>query len=325
MIEKLAPIVLFVYNRPEHVRKTIMALQKNELADQSRLFIYSDGARGTDDENLVQDVRKIISDITGFAEIQITERSENVGLGRNIIDAVTKTVNQYGRVIVLEDDILTSRYFLRYMNEALDKYAQEETVMSVSGYTPPMDTGGLPETFFMSWPDCWGWGTWKRAWDKFERNPEKLVQENDSDLIRKINIDGTAPGMWKQVLDNYYGRRYTWAIFFHAAVCREHGLTLYSRCSLTSNEGMDGSGDDSGTSNLFDVSSLQAHAISFYPEKIEKCLEAERSLQTFYHKISKEQVAWKRIWNVISREGIHGICKRIKIYCRNRLGENATH
>ena len=318
MNTSLAPIILFVYNRPEHVKKTISALQKNELADQSDLFIYSDGPRCEEDGPFIHEVRNFLSRIDGFGSVNVIERKNNWGLGRNIIDGVTKVVNQYGRIIVLEDDILTSRFFLRYMNTALDKYSFESRVMSVSGYTPPFQKKGLPETFFMSWPDCWGWGTWKRAWDKFERNPEKLVRENDRILIRKININGTAPGMWKQVLDNYYGRRYTWAIFFQATLCKENALTLYSKLSLTSNDGMDGSGYDCGHSTLFDVNSLQQCIVSDYPEKIETCPEAELALMEFYRKASKEQVIWKRIWNVISKEGWIGIRKRIAIYIHRR-------
>ncbi len=309
-----APVILFVYNRPDHVKKTISALQKNDLADQSVLFIYSDGPRSEEDSSLIREVRNYVSSIEGFREVHVIEREKNWGLGRNIIDGVTQIINQFGRIIVLEDDIVTSRYFLRYMNTALNRYSSESKVMSVSGYTPPFKKEDLPETFFMSWPDCWGWGTWKRVWDKFERNPEKLVKEHDKALIQKININGTAPGMWKQVLDNYYGRRYTWAIFFHTVVCREQGLTLYSRCSLTSNEGMDGSGDDCGNSSLFDVNSMQQYVISKYPEKITVCREADLALMEFYRSASKEQVTWKRIWNVISKEGWKGIRKRITVY-----------
>lgn len=311
--DTLAPILLFVYNRPDHAKATIEALEKNELASQSLLYIYSDGAKNDEkDKVAVSNVRKVISNVEGFKKVFVVERDRNIGLGRNIIDGVTTIVNQYGKVIVLEDDIVTSRYFLPYMNTALERYKEDSKVMCVSGYTPPMDVSTIKEeTFFMSWPDCWGWGTWKRAWDKFDRNPEKIVKEADSKLIDRINVDGTAPGMWGQVLDNYKGRKYTWAIFFHIAICKCEGLTLYSKHSLTSNRGMDGSGDNSGTTDVYDVTELQTKAVRYYPDMIQKDDNAEAALKLFYKKASVNQSLIKRIINVARKEGIAGIKKRL--------------
>lgn len=321
MNDNLAPVVLFVYNRPEHVKKTVEALRNNILSEQSDLYIFSDGPKGAEDEKPVKAVREYIAQVTGFHSVHVTERETNIGLGRNIMDGVTRIVNRYGKIIVLEDDILTSEYFLQYMNEALTRYEADDKVMSVSGYTPPASFGqGVPETFFMSWPDCWGWGTWARAWKSFERDPEKLVKTSSKEFIRKVNIDGTSPGMWKQVLDNYHGRRYTWAIFFHVAICRAGGLTLYSRNSLTSNEGMDGSGDDSGSTFLFGIRALQEKPVTFYPEEIRSNPEAEKALKEFCRKSSREQVAWKRLWNVLTREGMRGLKKRAAIYLGKKRG-----
>ena len=160
-----APIVLFVYNRLEHTRKTVEALRDNVFASDSILFIISDGPKTKDDVFSVNQVRKYIQTINGFQTVHIIKRKHNYGLARNIITGVTTIINQYGKIIVLEDDIVTSKFFLRYMNEALTKFEHTSDVMSVSGFMAPIDKSGLPRTFFMPWFECWGWGTWKRSWD----------------------------------------------------------------------------------------------------------------------------------------------------------------
>ncbi len=312
IIENLAPIVLFTYNRPKHIKLTIEALKKNKYAEDSSIFIYSDNAKTPKEQEKVKEVRKIINNVSGFRSVHVVEREDNYGLGKNIIEAVTEIVEKYGKVIVLEDDIITSPFFLDYMNKALMLYEKEEKVMSISGYTPPIDVSNIKEsTFFMSWPDCWGWATWKRAWDKFERNPQKLINDTGKKLINKININGNAPFMWQQVIDNYRDKKYTWAIFFHVTICREEGLTLYSKYSLTSNEGMDGSGTDSGVKDSYNVSIIQENEITYFPPKICANKKADYALEKFYRTIKLQQNLLFRISNVIKKEGIEGIKKRI--------------
>ncbi len=133
-MNNLAPIILFTYNRPWHTRQTIEALQKNLYADKSRLIILSDGPKTEIDVPKVQKVREYIKTVKGFRSIEIIEREKNWGLANNIIDGVTRIINEYGKIIVLEDDIVTSPYFLKFMNEALEFYKDEERVMHISGY-----------------------------------------------------------------------------------------------------------------------------------------------------------------------------------------------
>src|SRR3989339_1619899 len=146
-MRNLAPIVLFVYNRPYHTKQTVEALQKNEFANESELFIYSDEAKNLSAKESVDEVRNYIKTIDGFKKVTIVEREKNFGLANSIIDGVTKIVNEYGKIIVLEDDLVTSPFFLRFMNEALEMYQNESNVASIHGYIYPI--GGLPETFFI--------------------------------------------------------------------------------------------------------------------------------------------------------------------------------
>ncbi len=151
----LAPITLFVYNRLSHTKQTINALKKNKLAEQSELIIFSDSFKNSDDKKKVNQVREYIRSIKGFKGVEIIERPDNFGLANSIIDGVTRVVNQYGKVIVLEDDLVTSSFFLEYMNNALLCYEDDPQVISIHGYNYPISD--LPEIFFIKGADCWGW------------------------------------------------------------------------------------------------------------------------------------------------------------------------
>ena len=144
----VAPVILFTYNRLVHTQKTISLLQKNEMAAQTPLFVYSDGAKTENDKICVAEVRDYLKTIDGFASVSIVEREQNIGLAENIIRGVSEIVNRYNQAIVVEDDLLTSPYFLRYMNEALKLYEKQEEVISIHGYVYPLKAE-LPETFFI--------------------------------------------------------------------------------------------------------------------------------------------------------------------------------
>ena len=145
----LAPIALFVYNRPKHTKQTIEALKKNKLSHDSELFIFSDGHKGEKDREKVNETRNYIKTITGFKKITIEKKEKNWGLADSIVDGVTKIINKYGKIVVLEDDIVTSPYFLNYMNDALNIYKDEPQVMHIAGYIYPINKNKLPETFFL--------------------------------------------------------------------------------------------------------------------------------------------------------------------------------
>src|ERR1700724_1178578 len=161
-----APIALFAYNRPFHLRQTVEALQKNDLASRSHLHIVCDAAKSPVDHQSVQDVRTYARKVDGFARVFVREQARNLGLANSIISGVTNLAGEHGRVIVLEDDLVTSPWFLRFMNEGLEFYADEPRVASIHGYVYPVK-GELPETFFIRGTDCWGWATWDRAWSCF--------------------------------------------------------------------------------------------------------------------------------------------------------------
>ncbi len=131
---QLSPIVLFTYKRLGTLKKTIAALSVNSLAASSDLIVYSDGSKSSNDDVIIAEIRGYLKTITGFKTITIHESPTNKGLANSIIGGVTDVIEQYGKVIVLEDDLIVSQNFLAFMNEALDFYEQNNEVFSVSGY-----------------------------------------------------------------------------------------------------------------------------------------------------------------------------------------------
>ena len=169
----LAPITLFTYNRPWHTRQTVESLQKNILAEQSEVFIFSDGPKNEEDKKKVEEVRNYIRMINGFKKVTLRERRKNLGLANSVIAGVTEIISKYGKTIVLEDDLFISPYFLQFMNDGLNYYKTEKKVASIHGYVFPVKRK-LPETFFLKHSGSLGWATWKNRWDLFECNGRTL-------------------------------------------------------------------------------------------------------------------------------------------------------
>tara|TARA_R110002167_G_C12703530_1_gene653997 strand:+ start:3655 stop:5199 length:1545 start_codon:yes stop_codon:yes gene_type:complete len=234
-LKKYAPIIVFVYNRLDHTQKTIKALQNNYLAKDSDLFVYSDAAAKAAENSNVEQVRRYIHSVKGFKSVSIIEQTSNKGLAESVITGVTNVVNKYGKVIVLEDDLVTAPNFLTYMNDALTKYEKETQVFSISGYSycPKI----ADSTYFLKLTTSWGWATWDRKWKYFEKNSIEL-----SDYLKnkrnkyKFDYDNSYK------FSNFISLKTTWALYWYFSSYKNDGLTLYPRNSLVQNIGFDGSG-----------------------------------------------------------------------------------
>jgi hypothetical protein len=236
-----APIALFVYNRPWHTRQTVNALMANHGASESSLFVFSDGPATGEAEGGVAEVRAYLRTISGFENTTVVERPENLGLANSIIDGVSRICDEFGKVVVVEDDLVTSPFFLQYLNDGLSTYSDEDRVISIHGYLPPIG-GRAPENFFLSGADCWGWATWKRGWDLFEPNGVTLLEQLAvHPNRRRFDYIGRYPNtrMLRQFVK---GGNNSWAIRWHASAFVLNKLTLHPRRSLVRNIGMDGSG-----------------------------------------------------------------------------------
>ena len=236
-----APVALFAYRRPRHLEAVLAALARNDLAEQTPLHVFCDGPKEDSHREGVAEVRALARAARGFARVQVVEREANAGLARSIIEGVTTTVATNGRVIVVEDDLVTSPYFLRYMNDGLAHYATSSEVASIHAYAFPVRTP-LPETFFLRGSDCWGWATWARAWKVFEPDGTKLLAALRSQgLTRLFDFDGTY-GYTRMLEDQIAGRNDSWAVRWYASAFLTGMLTLYPGRSLVRNIGNEGSG-----------------------------------------------------------------------------------
>jgi len=251
----LAPIVLFVYNRPWHTQQTLDALSKNELASKSKLYIYSDGPQENAAEEQFQkikEVRSLIRKRKWCGEVEVIEHEKNLGLAGSIISGVTEVVNESGQIIVLEDDIISSSYFLNYMNDALALYDGCEQVACISAYIYPVRKE-LPETFFMRGADCWGWATWQRAWNTFEEDGAKLLQTIRENGFQSAFDFGDAYPFTQMLEDLTEAKNDSWAIRWYASSFLKEMYCLYPGRSLVQNIGIDGSGIHSHVSDKLDT------------------------------------------------------------------------
>lgn len=248
----LAPIILFVYNRPEHTRKTLEALADNFLADVSILYVYADGPKKDADESMVESLnntRRIIKERQWCKEVVIIESEINKGLADSIVEGVTSVINKHGKAIILEDDIVTTSGFLKYMNDALNLYEEDKEVMHISGYLPTtMGQEKLSETFFLRYMNCWGWATWKDRWSHLSTDSESLYQTAISlPDIAELDFKGELnPHILEQLDNNRKGIMKTWAVKWYLSIFIQKGLCLYPHKSLVNNIGFDGSGENCG-------------------------------------------------------------------------------
>ena len=250
-----APVVLFAYRRPDHLRRALDSLAANPGAERTALSIYCDGAKSVIDQEAVDQVREIARGIQGstqFASVRVIERDHNIGLAASVISGVTQILEDHDSVIVMEDDLVVSPAFLEYMNQALELYVNSEEVISIHGfmYSVPQV---LPQTVFLRGADCWGWATWRRGWEIFEPDSKKLLKELDRSPDRAyFDFNGAFP--YRQMLkDQADGTIDSWAIRWYASAFLANKLTLYPGQSLVENIGQEGSGTHSESATSHEV------------------------------------------------------------------------
>jgi hypothetical protein len=276
----LAPIILFTYKRLNQTKRTIESLKGNTLAASSELFIYSDGANSEQDLIDVLEVRAYLKSIEGFRKVTIVEQKFNKGLAQSIVEGVTEICKKYGRVIVLEDDIVTSPYFLKFMNDALEIYENEPTVMHISGYMYPHKVR-LPSTFFFNVPLCWGWATWDRAWNQYNDNANDIISFLDQNNLWKSFNKFGGKYLERQLRKNQAGKMNTWFIYWHASVFRQGGYCLYPGKTLVDNIGFDKTGQHKASTNKF-YSPISENIIEVTKIPIQENKEASNAIRRFY-------------------------------------------
>lgn len=253
-VDQTRPVIaVFSFVRKSHLQRTIESLSRNIGSQLYDLVIYSDAARTPEEKVAVEAVREYIEKIVGFKSINIRYRDINYGLAKSIIDGVTEILIEYESVIVLEDDMVTSPYFLQYMNDALDRFKDDERVISVHGFTYPVDEQ-LPDAFFLRGADCWGWATWRRGWKLFNPDGQALMDElKRRNLIACFDFNGAYP--YSAMLESQIqAKNDSWAIRWYASAFLANKLTLYPGRSLIHNIGNDSSGTHCDSNNVYDAS-----------------------------------------------------------------------
>ena len=281
-VSRPAPVALFAYRRPEHLRMTVESLRANPEARDTQLTVFCDAARTTEHEDAVAAVHAYADAITGFAAVTVVKRERNLGLAGSIIDGVTRLTEAQGRVIAVEDDLLLSPHFLRYMNDGLALYEGDAQVASIHGYCYPV-AEPLPETFFLRGADCWGWGTWRRAWSRFQPDGASLLTALQAQgLTRAFDLDGEY-GFSRMLRDQIAGRNDSWAVRWHASCYLDGLLTLYPGRSLVHNTGNDASGTHGGLRTDY------AQAVATSPVHVERLpLEASEAARQAFVRFFRE-------------------------------------
>jgi hypothetical protein len=235
---KLAPICLFTYNRLEETRKTVEALQLNYLAKESQLFIFSDGPKSNGVKEKIDNVRCYLQSIDGFKSVKIFESPLNRGLAHSIITGVTQVVKEYGKVIVLEDDLYTTPNFLDYMNQALDFYEQSQKVISICGYGLKIKSPQNYKYQFYLYgrSSSWGWGTWKNEWLSIDWDVKDWHEfKTDKTAVKQFNYNGS--DMFKMLKSTLEGKGNSWAIRFGYAQFKQNKYSLMPFESFIENQG----------------------------------------------------------------------------------------
>ena len=281
MRRELAPILLFVYNRPQHVRQLVTSLLANEEAAQSTLYVYADGAKDENDQAAVEEVRQFFMDIDGFKTVHLIQREENWGLARNVIDGVTNVVKKHGRVIVLEDDLVVAPYFLRFMNDALDTYKDEPRVGHIQACDYTQDPS-LPDTFLIKWTGSWGWATWERAWQLFNPDGAALLKKLEARKLTKTFDFNGKYGYTRMLRHQVEGLNNSWAIRWNASLFLHDVLSLNVGKALVQNNGFDGTGTNCGGGGLY-ASNLWLKPLEVKKiEPIKENKEARKAYERYY-------------------------------------------
>jgi GT2 family glycosyltransferase len=304
MNDNLAPVALFVYNRPEHTLKTLQKLSEADFSQETRLYIFADGAKENateEQKNRTARVREIIRQKQWCGEVFIEEKEKNAGLANSVRAGISAVAEKHGKVIVLEDDLAVSRGFLRYMNAALKHYENEERVWGISGFGHPCSDYSHQEmTFFLPIPCSWGWATWQRTLKKFnDFGTEELKKAVSEGKIEREKYNFGEYYFFEILEAQLAGKIDSWAALFHAQMYLADGLFLFPKFSLVNNIGFDAQGTHTHEDDFFSKTPISE---SIPAEKIAVRLsEATRLTEKAFRKHFGKKTIWQRALRKIGK------------------------
>jgi glycosyltransferase involved in cell wall biosynthesis len=281
---QLAPIIIFAFNRPSHLAGLLKSLSQNKEFAESEVYIYVDGPRDNSDLKLVQETREVAKGFSGMKAKKLVLREKNLGLGISLKTGVTEVLSKSDKIIVLEDDLIVTNSFLKYMNMGLDKYLTEPKVASIHGYCFGFDQP-IQDPFFLKGADCLGWATWKDRWNSIVWNPSELMDRiNELGLIRQFNLDESHSHYSVLRAEEKKGF-HSWAIYWHASMFSQGRLTLFPGISLIEYAGADGSGTHVVENSDFWKTEISTETNWKFPEVIAESPIAREQMIAYYNRI----------------------------------------
>jgi hypothetical protein len=282
---KISPILIFTHNRLEHLDILISSLEKNNLYKKSKLLVFSDGPKNDSDEKKIKKIRLFLKKKLIPKNSEIIKRDNNLGLSKNIISGISQAFKIYDRAIILEDDLEVSPFFLNYMNDALSLYANSVNVAGISGYMYPIDSKNFSNSFFfLKLIESWGWGTWKRAWNNFEKDSLRLKKKIDEKKLANQFNFGSGISYYKMLEDNINGLNDSWAVRWYASTFLKNMYTLFPSKSFVKNIGIDNSGENCNYTTVYD-SSINLEYNKLEKNNISELFSDRLLIQAFFKKI----------------------------------------
>lgn len=285
---KPAPIALFAFNRPEHTRRALESLASNSLAGQSELFIFCDGPRRSEEQVAIARVKEIATSAQWCGKVHLISQESNLGCAESVIRGVNKLCAYQDRVIVLEDDLVISPCFLEYMNDALERYADQPQVMQITGYMFPVNAELNADAHFLPFTSSWGWATWPRAWEFFDKNMIGYqALASNPPLRKRFDLDSAYP-YFDLLTAQREHKIDSWAIRWYLGTFLAGGLTLFPRRSLVENIGFDGSGTHCHKQDRNDVID-RSFRVATFPDTVSQNNDLLANIETFLRKTVPNQ------------------------------------
>jgi len=297
-MSELAPIALFTFKRPAHTRRTLETLAGNPEFEGSPLHVFCDGARRPGEKGEVDEVRSLVEQWS-HPDKHIVFASQNQGLSKSIRAGVTALCERYGRVIVVEDDLILSSVFLRYMNDALVRYEQHPEVMQISGHNFPVKISDSHDAVLLRLTTSWGWATWSRAWARRSEDIEAATRATLSMRSRySFDFDGSFP-FSRMLKDQIRGKNDSWAVWWYLNVYDSKGLTLFPKSSLVQNDGFDGSGTH-GRNFQQQADGVASDLVRLFPDDISESADGKAAVRKFLIR--------DRLWGRYFKDTIFRVC-----------------
>ncbi len=284
MSTHLSPVAIFAFNRPKHLSSLLDSLSQNVEFAESEVYIYVDGPRNNTDLKLVEETREVAKQFSGVRVKNLVIREENLGLGKSLKTGVTEVLSKHDRIIVLEDDLVVTDSFLKFMNVGLNRYHLEPSVASIHGYCFGFDQP-IADPFFLKGADCLGWATWKDRWKSVDWDPKKLMtQIQEQGLVHEFNLDGSYS--YFSALEGEQKKGFhSWAIYWHASMFSQGRLTLFPGTSLIEYAGADGSGTHVVVDSGFWKTELSKQSDWKFPDVVTESVAAREQMIAYYNRI----------------------------------------